>query len=261
MGDLFFLNSIPHQYVNKLHHILCVLNKLLQKALSLLAVLMMAGMAYMAYYSYNFKATVPSLSMDAYIARLGEKIQYAQYSKHRYVAVSDENGTVYIWKNGKEKVLIIDGTDTVLLNTANLSAVYQNQSGLAPDALTTATYAENWQLTLLAGLGPYGPLMGESDKSFVASNQSDRLRVRYPENNIYGLTESVWTIGPEYVINRCDAIMNGDTIVVQYNNWQRQTDSFYFPSIVTINRKNKVLRWRGGSQHAADLGFGKLEDF
>ncbi|MBK7221593.1 MAG: hypothetical protein IPH94_09765 [Saprospiraceae bacterium] len=91
---------------------------LLRKALGLLALMMIAGMAYIATTSHGSQATLPSISLDEFSTKLGQRCQYASFQQYQYLGFSRAGGPSYVWNRTNDKVLIIAGADSMYLMPA-----------------------------------------------------------------------------------------------------------------------------------------------
>ncbi len=211
------------------------MNALLRKALGLLAVFMMAGMAYLAFSSHGSHATLPSLSIDAYTTQLGSQCRYGMVVKHKYLGFKIANGPHYVWKNNTPLVLIMQGADSILLNTATGNARKWNGNRHDLDPSVAQVYARDWYRNQLAALGIYSHLMTPATKSFVAGTGSDRIQVIYPDNSTKGGASSIWAIDNQYLPVSCTLKVGSDTLVASWMSWQWTPDSLRIAAQTYIN--------------------------
>lgn len=211
------------------------MNALLRKALGLLAIFMMAGMAYLAFSSHGSKATLPSLSMDAYTTQVGSQCRYGMVVKHKYLGFKIVNGPQYIWKNNTPLVLVIEGADSILLNTATGNARRWNGNQHDLDPSVAQVYARDWYKYQLAAVGIYSHLMTPATKSFVAGTGSDRIQVIYPDKSTHGTESSLWSIDKAYLPMACSLQVGSDTLVASWKSWQWTADSLRTAAETYIN--------------------------
>lgn len=216
------------------------MNALLRKALGLLALMMIAGMAYIATTSHGSQATMPSISLDEFSTKLGLRCQYATFQQYQYLGFSRAGGPSYVWNRSNDKVLIVTGTDSILLNTRDQTASRVHH---AADLLTSeevTSLAKNWQVDRLACLGTYSHLMEADSKSFITSFGNARIKAVLNEPNSKGCKEVDWEISPLFDPLSCSTYVSGDSLKISWQQWSNSPDSIRWAPSATINNQQVV---------------------
>jgi len=237
------------------------LNALLRKALALLAIMMMAGITYLAFSSHGSHLTLPALSIDAYTTEIGTQCQYGNFVKRQYVSFQVSGGPRYIWKNNSGTVLIIQGRDSILLNTSTSQAKKWQESQSSLDLTVAQTYAKDWHIHQLAAMGIYSHLMTPATKSFIPSMGNDQLRVAYSDPDIYGGNESMWTINKQFLPLSCTMMLGNDSLQVNWKQWQWKADSLRVATEAWVNQTEIHFTDFHVGNHVAELGLPAARNF
>lgn len=211
------------------------MNALLRKALGLLALMMIAGMAYIATTSHGSYATLPSISLDEFSTKLGQRCQFASYNQYQYLGFSRTGGPSYVWNRTNEKVLIITGSDSILfdIRAQTASHIHNSNKVISPDLVSLL--AKNWQVDRLACLGIYSHLMEADSKSFIASFGNPHIKAMFNLPNAKGCSEVVWEISPLFDPLSCSTYIANDSIKISWQHWSNNPDSIRWASAAMIN--------------------------
>lgn len=237
------------------------MNALLRKALAILAIMMMAGISYLAFSSHGSHLTLPALSLDAYTTEIGIQCHYGDFAKRRYITFQVSGGPKYIWKNNSGTVLIIQGGDSILLNTLSGDAKKWSGSQISIDPTVAQSYAKDWYIHQLAAMGNYSHLMTPATKSFIPSMGDDQLRVAYSGKEMYGGSESIWTINEQFLPVSCAMVQGKDSLKVSWMSWQWTPDSLRVPTVAKVNKTIIQFTDFRAVNHIADLGLATKRDF
>lgn len=237
------------------------MNALLRKALAILAIMMMAGITYLAFSSHGSHLTLPALSIDAYTTEIGTQCHYGDFVKRQYVAFQVTGGPRYIWKNNSGTVLIIQGGDSILLNTLTGQAKRWSKDQTFLDRAVAQSYAKEWYIHQLAAIGNYAHLMTPATKTFIPSMGNVQLRVAYSGTDMYGGSESIWTINKEFLPVSCTMIQGNDSLQVTWRSWQWTSDSLRVPSVARVNQTEINFTDWHAVNHIAELGLATKRDF
>ncbi|MBK8111041.1 MAG: hypothetical protein IPK46_12260 [Saprospiraceae bacterium] len=216
------------------------MNALLRKALGLLALMMIAGMAYIATTSHGSQATLPSISLDEFSTKLGQRCQYASFQQYKYLGFSRAGGPSYVWNRTNDKVLIIAGADSIVLDARNQTARRAHHSDRVLASEMVTSLAKNWQVDLLACLGTYSHLMEADSKSFITSFGNARIKAILNEPNSKGCNEVVWEISPLFDPLSCTTYVSGDSLKISWQQWSNSPDSIRWAPSATINNRQVV---------------------
>lgn len=221
----------------------------------------MAGITYLAFSSHGSNLTLPALSIDAYTTEIGTQCQYGNFVKRQYVSFQVSGGPRYIWKNNSGTVLIIQGRDSILLNTLTSQAKKWSGSQTSLDLTVAESYAKDWHIHQLAAIGIYSHLMTPATKSFIPSMGDDQLRVVYSDADMYGSSESIWAINNQFLPVSCALLQGKDSLFVNWKSWQWTPDSLRIATNAWVNQKEYTFKDFRIADHLTDLGLTATSNF
>lgn len=200
--------------------------------------MMIAGMAYIATTSHGSQSTLPAISLDEFSTKLGQRCHYADFKQFTYLGFSRTEGPTYIWNRNTDRVLVIQDTDSLLLDVQSQTGQRLNINLGSISAQETARLIRNWQIDRLACLGIYSHLMEADQRSFVTSLGNPRLRSLINQPHTKGYDNLLWEISPHFDALSCVATMQqGDTLKISWAQWSTNTDSIRWAPMASINQE------------------------